>query len=212
MQVKKIQHRLEITVAGNATMAYAGNACQGIVLDASVDASAFTNYNVDIFIEPGTDLVGKIFNLKFVGTPTSVVKEVNHDLNALNTSVGEWVSLTGTVDLSTMGGFKEFAITTNLANAFIMIIFIFIDDTSGGGGGETPATTTYCSTEVTHFNLAAETASKIVLTIENSGVIKLLFQLLQLVLLQLMYLLSAQTTVAVQFLLLISLVVLHHLI
>ena len=106
----------EISVAGNATMAYAGNACQGIVLNASVDASTFTNYHVDIFIEAGTDLDGKVFNLKFVGTPTSVFKEVNHDLNALQPSVGEWVSLTGTVDLSTMGGFKEFAVTTTLAN------------------------------------------------------------------------------------------------
>ncbi len=106
----------EITVAGNATMAYAGNACQGIVLNAGVDASTFTNYHVDIFIEAGTDLVGKVFNLKFVGTPTSVVKEVNHDLNALKPSVGKWVSLNGTVDLSTMGGFKEFGITSNLNN------------------------------------------------------------------------------------------------
>ena len=107
----------EISVAGNATMAYAGNACQGIVLNASVDASTFTNYHVDIFIEAGTDLDGKAFNLKFVGTPTDTVfKEVIHDLNAQQPSVGEWVSLTGTVDLSTMGGFKEFAVTTNLAN------------------------------------------------------------------------------------------------
>ena len=160
----------EITVAGNATMAYAGNGCQGIVLNASVDASTFTNYNVDIFIEPGTDLASKVFNLKFVGTPTSVFKEVTHELDALNTSVGEWVSLTGTVDLSTMGGFKEFAVTTNLANAvYYDNLYFFIDDTSGGGGGETPTTTTYCDTEVTHLNIESETASKIVLTIENSG-------------------------------------------
>jgi hypothetical protein len=107
----------EISIAGNATMAYAGNACQGIVLNASVDASTFTNYHVDIFIEPGTDLVGKVFNLKFVGTPNTVFKEATHDLNALQTSVGEWVSLTGTVDLTTLADFKEFAVTTNLANA-----------------------------------------------------------------------------------------------
>lgn len=158
----------EITVAGNATMAYAGNPCQGIVLNASVDASTFTNYNVDIFIEPGTDIVGKTFHLKFVGTPTSVVKEVTHDLNALNTSVGEWVSLTGTVDLSTMGGFKEFGITTNLANAvYYDNLYFYIDDTSGGGG-ETPTTTTYCGTEVTHFNIAGH-LNPLILTVENSG-------------------------------------------
>lgn len=106
----------EISVAGNATTAFLGNACQGIVLNTAVDASTFTNYHVDIFIEAGTDLDGKTFNLKFVGTPTSVFKEVNHDLNALQPNVGEWVSFDGTVDLSTMGGFKEFGVTTNLAN------------------------------------------------------------------------------------------------
>ena len=106
----------EISVAGNATTAFLGNTCQGIVLNTAVDASTFTNYHVDIFIEAGTDLDGKTFHLKFVGTPTSVVKEVNHDLNALQPNVGEWVSFDGTVDLSTMGGFKEFGVTTNLAN------------------------------------------------------------------------------------------------
>lgn len=160
----------EITVAGNATMAYAGNSCQGIVLDTSVDASTFTNYNVDIFIEPGTDLVGKTFNLKFVGTPTSIFKEVNHDLNALQTSVGEWVSLTGSLDFSDvdMSGFKEFAITSSLANAvYYDNLYFYIDDNSGGGG-ETPTTTTYCDTEVTHFNIADHPGS-IILMVENSG-------------------------------------------
>ena len=105
-----------VMVGGNAAQRYLGNACQGIVLNTAVDASTFTNYHVDIFIEAGTDLDGKTFNLKFVGTPTSVFKEVNHDLNALQPNVGEWVSFDGTVDLSTMGGFKEFGVTTNLAN------------------------------------------------------------------------------------------------
>ena len=123
----------EITVAGNATMAYAGNPCQGIVLDASVDVSTFTNYNVDIFIEPGTDLVGKVFNLKFVGTPNTIFKEVLHDLNALQPSVGEWVSLTGSLDFSDvdMSGFKEFGITTGLANTvYYDNLYFYIDDTA----------------------------------------------------------------------------------
>ena len=105
----------EVMVGGNAAQKYLGNACQGIVLSNAIDASGFTHYHVDIFIAAGTDLTGKVFNLKFVGTPTTTVfKEVNHDLNALQPSVGQWVSLTGTVDLSTMGGFKEFGITSNL--------------------------------------------------------------------------------------------------
>ena len=86
------------------------------MLNTAVDASTFTNYYVDIFIEAGTNIDGKVFNLKFVGTPTSVVKEINHDLNALKAETGKWISLNGTVDLSTMNGFKEFGVTTNLAN------------------------------------------------------------------------------------------------
>jgi hypothetical protein len=107
----------EISVAGNATMAYLGNTCQGIVLDAGIDASAFTNYHVDIYIEAGTDVIGKTFHLKFVGTPTSITKEVNHDINGLGLKAGQWNSLDGTVDLTTMTGFKEFSITSNLANS-----------------------------------------------------------------------------------------------
>ena len=123
----------EITVAGNATMAYAGNGCQGIVLNAAVDASTFTNYNVDIYIEKGTDLVGKTFHLKLVGTPTSVFKEITHDLNALDPNLGEWVSLTGSLDFSDvdMSGFKEFAITSNLANAvYYDNLYFYIDPTA----------------------------------------------------------------------------------
>jgi hypothetical protein len=122
----------EIYVAGNKTMAYAGNACQGIVLDAGIDASAFTNYHVDIYIEAGTDLVGKVFNLKFVGTPTETIfKEVNHDINGLGLSAGEWISLDGTVDLTTMTGFKEFAVTSSLANSvYYDNLYVYKDPTA----------------------------------------------------------------------------------
>ncbi len=107
----------EIYFAGNKTMAYAGNTCQGIVLDAGIDASAFTNYHVDVFIEAGTDLTSSTFHLKFVQIPGAAALEVNHTI-ATNPglSAGSWVSLTGTVDLTTFTGFKEFAVTSNLNN------------------------------------------------------------------------------------------------
>ena len=104
----------EVMVGGNAAQKYLGNACQGIVLSNAIDASGFTHYHVDIFIAAGTDLTGKTFHLKFVGTPTTVFKEVTHDINGLGLKSGKWISFDGTVDLSTMGGFKEFGITSNL--------------------------------------------------------------------------------------------------
>jgi hypothetical protein len=107
----------EISVAGNATTAYLGNTCQGIVLNAGVDASTFTNYHVDVYIEAGTDLTSSTFHLKFVQQPGGAALEVNHTVATTpGLSAGSWVSLTGTVDLSTFTGFKEFAVTSNLNN------------------------------------------------------------------------------------------------
>ena len=107
----------EISVAGNATTAFLGNTCQGIVLNAGVDASSFTNLHVDIYIEDGTDLTSSVFNLKFVQQPGGAALEIN--LNAASSPAlvaGSWLSVDVTVDLTTFTGFKEFGITSNLNN------------------------------------------------------------------------------------------------
>lgn len=107
----------EISVAGNATMAYAGNACQGIVLNAGVDASAFTNLHVDIYIEAGTDLTSSVFNLKFVNQPGAAALEMNLNVASSPALIaGQWLSVDLTVDLTNFTGFKEFGITSNLNN------------------------------------------------------------------------------------------------
>jgi hypothetical protein len=107
----------EEMIAGNATMAYKGNNCQGIILDVGVDASTFTNLHVDIYIQAGTDLTSSVFNLKFVQQPGGAALEIN--LNAASSPAlvaGSWLSVDIPVDLTTFTGFKEFGITSNLNN------------------------------------------------------------------------------------------------
>ncbi len=107
----------EIMVDGNATQSYLGNACQGIVLDAGVDASTFTKLHVDIFIEAGTDLLNQVFNLKFVNMPQPgpVVEYILNNTTSSPTLVtGSWISVDVDVDLSAITNFKEFGITSGL--------------------------------------------------------------------------------------------------
>jgi hypothetical protein len=107
----------EISVAGNATTAYLGNVCQGIVLNAGVDASAFTNLHVDIYIEAGTDLTSSVFNLKFVNQPGGNALEMNLNVASSPALIeGQWLSVDLTVDLTNFTGFKEFGVTSNLNN------------------------------------------------------------------------------------------------
>ena len=102
----------EVSIAGNNVQAFKGDNCQGIVLDAGIDASAFTNLHVDVYIEAGVDLTSKVFNLKFVQQPGAAALEIN--FNAASTPplvAGSWIAIDVAVDLSTFTGFKEFGIT-----------------------------------------------------------------------------------------------------
>ena len=106
-----------VMVGGNAAQKYLGNSCQGIVLNAGVDASKFTNLHVDIYIEDGTDLTSSVFNLKFVQQPGGAALEINLNVASSPALVaGKWLSVDVTVDLTTFTGFKEFGITSNLNN------------------------------------------------------------------------------------------------
>ncbi len=127
----------EVMIAGNATLAWKSNVCQGIVLDAGVDASAFntaagTNLHVDLYIQAGTDVTSKVFNLKFVQQPGGAALEIN--LNASSTPplvAGSWLSIDVPVDLTTFTGFKEFGVTSaNLNNiAWYDNLYVYRDAT-----------------------------------------------------------------------------------
>jgi hypothetical protein len=127
----------EVMIGGNATLAWKSNACQGIVLNAGVDASAFntvagTNLHVDLYIQAGTDVTSKVFNLKFVQQPGGAALEIN--LNAASTPAlvaGSWLSIDVPVDLTTFTGFKEFGVTSaNLNNiAWYDNLYVYRDAT-----------------------------------------------------------------------------------
>lgn len=105
----------EVTIGGNPTIKYLNNACQGIVLNAGVDASTFTHLHVDVYIEAGTDLTSSVFNLKFVQQPGGAALEVLFNVASSPALVaGSWLQLDVPVDLTTFTGFKEFGITSNL--------------------------------------------------------------------------------------------------
>lgn len=105
----------EVTIAGNLVMQYNNNDCQGIVLANGVDVTGFDMMHVDVYVDGGYDVTSAVFNLKFVGTPTSIFKEYNFNAASSPALVaGQWISIDVAVDLSTMAGFKEFGITSNM--------------------------------------------------------------------------------------------------
>ena len=119
----------------------------------------------------------------------NITLELNDTVNTQNSASIEIGTITGgdawqsiDFDLTAAKGTKDWSsitqiilVTNNTKRKTIYFDnFYFYDDGSaGGGGGETPTTTTYCDTEVTHLNIAAETPSKILLTIENSDADKI---------------------------------------
>ncbi|WOC40406.1 carbohydrate binding domain-containing protein [Polaribacter sp. HL-MS24] len=106
----------EVQVDGNSTLAWLSNPCQGITFPA-VDASAFTNMHVDLYIEAGTDLTSKVFNLKFVDTANNIFLEVNNNIASNPPLVaGSWVSIDVPVNLSTFTTLNEFGVTSGNLN------------------------------------------------------------------------------------------------
>jgi hypothetical protein len=108
------------TAGGNAILAYNDRACQGIDFDANQqDISGLTHIHVDFFIQVGTDLVGKVFNLKVVGPAANGSDDtlIPIDINALSPAPvpGTWYSFDLAVSFKhqTM---RQFAVTSNLNN------------------------------------------------------------------------------------------------
>ncbi|WP_242158050.1 T9SS type A sorting domain-containing protein [Aestuariivivens sediminis] len=108
------------TAGGNAVLAYNDRDCQGIDFDANQqDITGLTHIHVDLFIQTGTDLVGKVFNLKAVG-PSGTGSDdtiIPIDINALSPAPvpGTWYSFDLEVAF-THPTMRQFAITSNLKN------------------------------------------------------------------------------------------------
>lgn len=109
----------EISVAGDNVLRYNERDCQGIDFSANTqDITGFTNLHVDIFVQAGTDLVGKVFNLIVVG-PEGAGQDtvVPIDLNDLTPAPvpGTWYSydMPVTFNATTI---RQFTVVSNLKN------------------------------------------------------------------------------------------------
>ncbi|WP_396137672.1 T9SS type A sorting domain-containing protein [Flavobacterium sp.] len=104
---------------GNNVTYYKGNPCQGITFQSAVqNFTGLTNLHVDLFIASGTNLIGKVFNLKIVPV-TGAVTEFNIDLNALSPAPvpGTWYSYDKVISYSgPTNNIHEFGVTSNLNN------------------------------------------------------------------------------------------------
>ncbi|RZN82964.1 MAG: T9SS type A sorting domain-containing protein, partial [Winogradskyella sp.] len=107
----------ETTAGGDSVLAYNGQACQGIDFDSErQDITGLTNLHVDLFIEVGTDLVGKVFNILVVN-PTGDTP-INIDINALMPAPvpGTWYSYDMPVSISDPIA-RQITVVSNLNDA-----------------------------------------------------------------------------------------------
>lgn len=106
----------EVDVAGDKILLWKSNPCQGIEFT-PIDASAFTHMHVDLYIEAGTDIIGKVWNLKFVDTADNDVLEVNfNDASTPALEAGKWISIDVQVDLANFDKLNQFGITSGNLN------------------------------------------------------------------------------------------------
>jgi len=133
----------EIQVAGNNTIKYLNNACQGIQLNTPVDASTFTTLNFDFYIDTDvTDFVGKVISLKLVATnganPDDVIDIVLTDASSPALSAGQWITVSAPVDMTAFTAFDEFVITAGTLSSQLYYDNLYL---SGGTLGNTSFTT-----------------------------------------------------------------------
>jgi len=128
----------EVMIAGNSTMKYLANACQGIDFAGDRrDATSFNRLHID-FYTTETNLVGKVFNLKLVdfgaGTGTAELANVEINLNDASSpaiTTGTWISVDAVVDLSGFTGLAQAAITSNLnGTVWYDNYYLYVDGTA----------------------------------------------------------------------------------
>jgi hypothetical protein len=109
----------ETTAAGDNIFAYNDKGCQGIDFDANrQDITGFTDLHVDLFIAAGTDLIGKVFNLKIETADSNITIPI--DVNGLSPAPvpGTWYSFDTTItNTGASVMMRQLVITSNLNNA-----------------------------------------------------------------------------------------------
>ncbi|HAE29902.1 MAG TPA: hypothetical protein DCF89_02215 [Flavobacteriales bacterium] len=167
-----------VDIAGNNALKVKMQNFLGTQLPSKTDLSGMTHMHYDIWIANGYQ-DGAVFKTKLSdhnkadgtdGESSSLL----HTYEVTATDSQTWVS----VDVSLSDDFSGSSPLENVLQIlfdparYLGLVYIdnlyFYNDGSAGGGGETPTTTTYCDTEVTHFNIAGH-ANPLILTVENSG-------------------------------------------
>jgi hypothetical protein len=158
----------EVMVAGNATMAYLNNDCQGIDFNAAIDASSFTHMHVDVYIDE-TDFEGKVFNLKFVRAGGDAL-EVNFNSASSPSLVGgAWISIDVAVDLSAFTDLKQFGITNNNKNnSWYDNLYFYKAATAGISDNELLNVSMYPNPAADRLNISASN------TIKNASIFNIL--------------------------------------
>jgi hypothetical protein len=158
----------EVMVAGNATMAYLNNDCQGIDFNAAIDASSFTHMHVDVYIDE-TDFEGKVFNLKFVRAGGDAL-EVNFNSASSPSLVGgAWISIDVAVDLSAFTDLKQFGITNNNKNnSWYDNLYFYKAATAGVSDNELLNVSMYPNPASDRLNISASN------TIKNASIFNIL--------------------------------------
>lgn len=106
----------EIEVAGDKMLLWKSNPCQGIEFT-SIDATAFTHMHIDLYIAAGTDVIGKVWNLKFVDTADNQALEVNfNDASSPALEAGKWISIDVPVNLADFDKLNQFGVTSGNLN------------------------------------------------------------------------------------------------
>lgn len=155
----------EIQVAGNNTIKYLNNACQGIQLNSPVDATSFTTFHFDFYIDTDvTDFVGKVISLKLVDTngpdPDDVIDIVLTDASTPPLVAGQWVSLSVPVDLALFDTFDEFVITAGTLSSQLYYDNLYL---SGGNlsneSFETTSFTTFPNPTLDNWTIKSSNAN-----------------------------------------------------
>lgn len=180
----------EVMIAGNPTINYLLNACQGIDFPGDRrDATAFNKVHIDFYVSPDvTDFVGKVFNLKLVDLGnaggTTEVSNVQINLNDASSpaiTAGSWISVDATVDLSTFTGLAQAVITSNLnGTVWYDNFYVYVDGTASTDDFNVVELSTYPNPSSTDWNIKASNSAitsvevfnllgKRVLTQKNNG-------------------------------------------
>ncbi|WP_157983127.1 T9SS type A sorting domain-containing protein [Psychroflexus aestuariivivens] len=108
----------ELDINGDNLLQWNNNACQGILLQNTLDVTSFTTLHFDFWVNDGTDLTGAVIDLKFNETQGNGDPADDTFLSITLTGgstpaivTGQWVSAEIPVDLSAFDNLDELVVT-----------------------------------------------------------------------------------------------------